>query len=243
MIITMSCDDNPYYFDFWEPVSYVWKEKMGHTPVLAHFGEKKPSQKYGIVVSMETNSEVPVHTQCQLSRLWIPKLFSNELCVSSDIDMFPTSKKYWDSINKELLSVEFDWINLNSNGDYFPICYNVAKSETYTEVLELENNLHHFVKKVLQETKDNTTHDLGFGGLTRWSIDEEYSSAKIVSRRDDLKVLQPPRPGGFPNGHRIDRLNWNYDADKLKNGEYIDCHSIRPFSQHKEEIMKLVDLI
>ena len=140
MIITMSCDDNPYYFDFWEPVSYVWKEKMGHTPVLAHFGEKKPSQKYGIVVSMETNSEVPVHTQCQLSRLWIPKLFSNELCVSSDIDMFPTSKKYWDSINKELLSVEFDWINLNSNGDYFPICYNVAKSETYTEVLELENN-------------------------------------------------------------------------------------------------------
>ncbi len=40
MIIIMSCDDNPYYFDFWEPVSYVWKEKMGHTPVLAHFGEK-----------------------------------------------------------------------------------------------------------------------------------------------------------------------------------------------------------
>ena len=206
MIIIMSCDDNPYYFDFWEPVSFVWKEKMGHIPVLAHFGEKKPSQKYGIVVSMETNSEVPVHTQCQLSRLWIPKLFSNELCVTSDIDMFPASKKYWDSI-------------------------------------ELENSFHSFVEKVLRETENHTTHQLGFGGLTRRGIDEEYSSAKIVSRRDDLKVLQPPRPGGFPNGHRIDRLNWNYDADKLKNGEYIDCHSLRPFSWHKEEIMKLVDLI
>jgi len=208
MIITMSCDDNPYYFDFWKPVSYVWKEKMGITPVLVHFGDKNPSDEHGVVISMSIDSEIPVHTQCQLSRLWIPKVFENQYCMTSDIDMFPFSKQYWEAVKTMTSDPNFDWVNLNSNGDYFPICYNIAKSETYVDVLELEDNFYDFAKKVLKETKDNTTHNVGFGGMERWSIDEEYSSAKIVSRRKDLKIGQPERPARFTNVHRIYRERW-----------------------------------
>ena len=245
MLVVMSCDDNPYYFDFWKPVSYVWKEIMGITPVLVHFGDKKPSDEHGIVIPMSIDSEIPVHTQCQLSRLWIPKVFENQYCMTSDIDMFPFSKQYWGAIRTNLANTfsTVDWVNLNSNGDYFPICYNIAKSETYADVLELEDNFYDFVKKVLKETKDNTTHDVGFGDMERWSIDEEYSSAKIVSRRKDLKIGQPERPGGFPDGHRIDRVRWTYDTQKIESGYYIDCHSVRPFKQHEKELMEMVRLI
>ena len=32
-------------------------------------------------------------------------------------------------------------------------------------------------------------------------------------------------------------------AQSLKDGNYIDCHSIRPFSEHREEIMKIVSVL
>ena len=44
--VIMSCDDNPYYLDFWPLVSWVWKEKMGIEPVLIHIGENNPTRKH-----------------------------------------------------------------------------------------------------------------------------------------------------------------------------------------------------
>jgi len=61
--VIMSCDDNPYYLDFWPLVSWVWKEKMGIEPVLVHVGEKEPSAEHGQVHSMPVDETVPIHTQ------------------------------------------------------------------------------------------------------------------------------------------------------------------------------------
>ena len=37
--VIMSCNDNPYYSDFWPLVSKVWKEKIGIDPVLVYVGD------------------------------------------------------------------------------------------------------------------------------------------------------------------------------------------------------------
>jgi hypothetical protein len=243
MLVIMSCDDNPYYFDFWEPVSYVWKEKMGLMPVLVHFGEKTPSNTHGAVIKMPIDPDIPVHTHCQLSRIWVPKLFENQFCMTSDIDMIPLSRKYWNPLGSMTDEQEFDWLHLNSSGDYYPICYNIAKSETYKDVLELDDNFNDFMKKVVDETSNRGTHDIGFGKFENWFIDEEYLSNKLTSKKDKIKILQADRPGGHPNGSRIDRDRWGYHLQSLKDGNYIDCHSIRPFSEHREEIMKIVSML
>jgi len=40
--------------------------------------------------------------------------------------------------------------------------------------------------------------------------------------------------------NRIDRVRWTYDKNKLQKGGYIDSHSLRPYSEYKNRIDKLV---
>ena len=43
---------------------------------------------------------------------------------------------------------------------------------------------------------------------------------------------------------RIDRSNWQYDPDLLKNKDYYtDCHSLRPYNKYKAEINRLASLV
>jgi hypothetical protein len=42
---------------------------------------------------------------------------------------------------------------------------------------------------------------------------------------------------------RIDRENWVYDIDDLKDGYYIDSHILRPYQLYKEEIDKLLKFL
>jgi hypothetical protein len=43
--------------------------------------------------------------------------------------------------------------------------------------------------------------------------------------------------------NRIDRVLWRYDIETLKNGGYIDCHSLRPYTNYKEQVDKLINSI
>ena len=52
---------------------------------------------------------------------------------------------------------------------------------------------------------------------------------------------------GFREGYatnRIDRGYWsNIDYDKIPEGFYYDCHSLRPYKKYKKEIDSIVNLI
>ena len=43
--------------------------------------------------------------------------------------------------------------------------------------------------------------------------------------------------------NRIDRVFWRYDIEVLKNGNYIDCHSLRPYSTYKKQVDELINNI
>ena len=67
-----------------------------------------------------------------------------------------------------------------------------------------------------------------------------FSSKKIVEfRNSGGNVYQPKRP---PN-RRLDRMYWQYDPEMVKQGYYIDCHSIRPYHLYRDEIDKLLELL
>lgn len=240
-----SCDDNPYYLDFWPLVSKVWKEYIGFTPVLIHVGETTNiSTEYGEVHHIPVDKSLPVHTQAQLARLWYPSNEPDTLWVTSDIDMFPMSKKYWNEVVENWFTERPDWTNLNSDGDYFPICYHLSLGKNFDSVLGINgDSFYDYVSKNINEDEEHTIHtpdNWNGPALSRWNIDEMISSKKIVQfRNSGGNVHQPQRP---PN-RRLDRLSWQYNPDLVKQGYYIDCHSIRPYEQYRDEINKVLELL
>ena len=239
-----SCDDNPYYLDFWPSVSKVWKEYIGFEPVLIHVGDSSNhiDTRYGQVINMPLDKHLPVHTQAQLARLWYPAQEPDTLWITSDIDMFPMSHQYWNDVVRGWWPSEKpDWTNLNSDGDYFPICYHLALGENFDKVLGIGgDSFYDYVTKNMSEVDENYIHiPENWNGpeLSKWNVDEMFSSKKIVDFRNSGGVVhQPKRP---PN-RRLDRLYWQYNPEMVRGGYYIDCHSIRPYSKYRDEIDKVL---
>jgi hypothetical protein len=61
--------------------------------------------------------------------------------------------------------------------------------------------------------------------------------------KNPSKVIQLLRPDGYHNGRRINRTNWEYNQERLAGGWYIDCHSLRPYSDHREKIEHVLKVV
>ena len=80
--------------------------------------------------------------------------------------------------------------------------------------------------------------------MESWGLDEQFVSMVVSDYRDrGGNVYQPLRPGGFHNERRLCRNNWNIEVDKVTNDWYIDCHSLRPYSYHKDEVNTLMEIL
>lgn len=237
-----SSNDEPFYLDFWDNVSKIWKVKFGIEPILLHFGNSKVSEQYGTVIKMHVPDGVPINTCCQMSRYWYPVLEPDTIFMTSDIDMFPISKWYFiDQIEKYS---DENFINLNcslQDPKRFACCYNVGKGKTFAEILNLPNSWDDFITGVSwEQISDKHTPD-GLGvELTNWSADEIWSSAKIL-KFDQNRIIKLYRDNGMTSSRRIDRSKWIWNDELIK--QSYDCHSIRPYSKHKEEIDNLVERI
>jgi hypothetical protein len=243
--VIMSCDDNPYYLDFWNDVSKTWKKVIDITPVLIHVGDPNIdiSKKYGEVHHIPIDKNLPVHTQAQLARLWYPTQEPDTLWITSDIDMFPMSRSYWNEVVMNWTATQPDWTNLNSEGDYFPICYHLALGKMFDKVLGIDgDSFHSYVNKVIDEVDENQVHTPeGWNGpaLTKWNVDEVFSSKKIMEFKEEGgRVVQKTQT----INRRIDRADWKWHPQLIQAGFYIDCHSLRPHSDHHKEIHQVLGL-
>ena len=237
----MSCDENPYYLDFWPLVSRVWKERIGVDPVLVLVGDSDVDDTFGEVVKIKP-IDAAIHTQAQLARLWHPINEPDTLWITSDIDMFPISRTYWES---NLSKDDFVWKNLNTDTkNYFPICYNIAYGKNFKEVLSIPDAFDDFIDSVSVSFKSdvsNKPENWDGNSLENWGLDEVYVSSMVCRWRDmNGGVEQPMRPDGFHDGRRINRTNWIYDNSKIEDDFYIDCHSLRPYNKHKDRVDELL---
>ena len=243
--VSLSCDSNPYYLEFWEPVSRIWKHKFGVEPYLFYIGDSAtaPSNEHGTVVPIKPVDGVPIHTQAQWARFHFTQSEPDCVWITSDIDMFPLSREYFLDTAKGVLPDCF--VALNSDlRNYFPVCYNMALGRVFKEVLQLEDTFEADVKKVFSITNSDS-HTVGDQVFENWSADERYSSAKICEHRSlyPHRVAQFVRPGGYQSARRIDRSNWQYDENSVKQEWYLDCHSLRPYTAHKQQIEILLSLM
>lgn len=241
-----SSDSNSFYLDFWALASKVWKLKFNVEPILIYIDKNQDieiDETYGTVVRLKEIEGIPNYLQNLWVRYWYPTIFPDKVSIISDIDMFPISKEYFiDSIQ----SIDDDkYVHLNPATDKLPhplslpSCYHVAKGSKYKEVLQLADNWEDSIFE-LYNTGLGSDHGGHLSGKDRWAADERYATIKInnYSKKDDIVLIK--RKDG-QSAHRIDRSHWSYSLEKFN--EYIDSHSIRPYSTYKSNIDFLLEKI
>ena len=228
----MGSNNNPLYLDFWPIVSKVWKEVFNITPVLGLISDEETDiydDGNGLVIKLKSIEGFDDGLLSQLVRLYLPKFLEGN-CIISDIDMIPLSKKYFiDDLNDYS---DNDFIIMSShhpqtiNINQYPMCYVVGNDKIFKELFTLEDDWISFVKKIPHQG---------------WFTDQLYLY-DIINKNNNFNYKFPHRNGGFVY-NRIDRINWRYDGNKIKEGYYIDCHSLRPYKQFTKEIDELIKYI
>jgi len=242
-IVIHSSDANPYYLEFWPLVSKVWKLRFQIEPLLVFIGDDDVpiSEEYGRVIRMKPIPDVPLYLQCQWVRFWIPSQFPEKVCLLSDIDMFPISRKYF--IDQIAAIPDSKYVHLNPNHQFIPVCYHLAKGSLFKQVFKLHDSWEDSIRSLYAK---NMGHDcfaqdptnLILKDKLQWGADEEYTTNMIRSYPDPSLFVFLARSHG-----RIDRSYWKWDPSQIAKDMYADSHSIRPYSRYTREIDELVRVL
>lgn len=221
---------NPLYLDFWPVVSKIWKEVFNITPVLGLICDEDSdliSDEYGIIKKIKTSNLTDEGTQSQIVRMYLSKFLSGN-CIISDIDMIPLSKKYFID---DLIEYSDDDVLVMSSHHYqtintkqYPMCYVVGNSKSFNNIFETETNWDEFVIK---------------SSRNGWYSDQCFLYESIQKYGVE-NVKFPYR--SFSND-RVDRDQWYYNANAVKEGKYIDSHLLRPYISYKTQIEFLINLL
>lgn len=224
---------DPLYFDFWEPVSKVWKEKFNITPVLGLITDRDTDMyetEFGFIKEFKAIDNVSISSQSQIVRMYLSKYLSGN-CIISDIDMIPLSKKYFiDDLN---IYDDNDVLVLSSHHyqtkhiNQYPMCYVVGDSKNFDNIFNTNLDWCEFAEKVNDSSVD------------KWYSDQVFLY-NCINEYGIEKVKFPYR--SFTND-RVDRPYWVYDSVLVNNGHYIDSHLLRPYKYYQFEIDKLIELI
>lgn len=226
--VVIASDNNPLYRDFYVPVSKIWNHFGYNTFMLEICDEESEigTNQYGLykkIKSVHNNTGL----QSQVVRLYASNILKEKNLLISDIDMFCLNIEYFEDRARP---VKDDEILIYSGQPYsnpfFPMCYVLANGRIMSDVLGITNkSFDTFISELITDYNGH------------WRTDENFIYDKL-SVYPNLTVL---RDRDFSK--RVDRRSWKYDDDKVKNGYYIDSHSIRPFKTYKDQIDRLINII
>lgn len=263
-VVTLSCNDDPMYWEFWNPISEHWKERFGIHPVLLYYGKHNPnlSEKYGTVLYADVVEGVFDYVAATWGRFWVTKFFPNKMCLIGDIDMFPLSRKFfleesnpdreaYAHLNADAYSVG-NTNHWKTPGASVPGYYHLATAEIFSSVYKFSDSFSDELQKLMNY--DYGEYPNGFsvtpephlqrasainGGL--WGIDEMYSSSLIrkyyLNRETAWSMRTDQR---VPSEKRLCRSKPL--PSSFGSGTHIDFHSIRPYNAHKEIIQRILKM-
>lgn len=226
--VIISSDNNSMYKDFYHIVAKRWKD-LGFKTYYINITNKDSivENEYGFIHKIKSFDFVSTGFQSQVVRLFSSKFIEGNLLMS-DIDMLPINGDYYNQYNNELTD---DNVIIYSgqpygNVPYYPMCYVLSNSKNYIKYLDIENlSFEEYCKMLLDNYKES------------WNTDENFMYDKFENHKD--KVIVKTRD----LSRRVDRGNWRYDLNLLKNGHYIDSHMLRPYLTYKKYIDELINYI
>lgn len=221
--VILSTNDNINYIEFWPVVAPIWKA-MGIQPTLAIIGDKPVDESLGDVVRFPTIPGVPTSLQAQTVRLLLPILYPNDVCIISDIDMLPVSKKYFTESAIKCPDNAFVIFRDRAYAPWgwkaYPMCYFAARGDTFKQVFGA--NTYDDINVIIKQWSE-----LGYGWNTDETVLYSYVNAWGQNGGNLVKL-------GHDVIARFDRMYW--DTRNLDITKYIDSHMPRPYSGYKESI-------
>lgn len=232
--VILSSNDNPMYLQFWPLVATAWRDLIGIKPTLILISDEyiEVDETLGDVIRVKTIDGVSSASHAQIIRLLAPMYFPNEISLLSDIDMLPLNREYFVDSVKDISEDKFVIYRdhgYGTNSVRFPMCYSAAKGYLFQELFNVQsiedipNTIKTWVSYGYGWETDEVTF---FKFLAKW----KNASSKCVKLHHTSMVPQ-----------RIDRADWGYDKQKLKDNYYIDAHLVRPLDQYYKEIKELAD--
>jgi len=228
--VVISADDNPMYLDFYPIVAKRWNE-IGIKVIMLHLSSEDSEEvnEYGIYRKIKKNDNISSGLQSQVARLYASVLYPEYNLLMSDIDMLPVNKDYFIDGASD---INLDEIFIYSGQPYsdvpfFPMCYILARGLVLSEALGIKSMTFNTYIELLMNKYNNA-----------WNTDENFMYDQIIKWSGFSQKVIIAKDRNF--SRRIDRGNWYYQLDKLKNGYYIDSHLLRPYSQNREKIDTLI---
>jgi len=249
-------NNNKTYTGFWNPFSRVWKQKYNIKPTLMFVGTKEElesndfSEEWGEIYRLDPVEDVIVDPNLDWSTTWAlfygSSLFEDEVCLTAGIDQLPLSNNFFNFLlnSDEIGDDKYVIALADAYKDFLPNVYpsswHIAKGSTYKRILQLDSDWERELKKVFSHREKYPTLPENF-----WALDELYSSDIInqyAKQNEDNKIVC------FQIFHkvwapaRLDRAGrLKYDKDFLQAGRYSEIHCPRPFEEHEEYLLKLIE--
>lgn len=249
--VILVSNDNPMYFQFWNKLSYTYKIKFGINPTLIYFGQKDDLTKLNL---LEDYGEIIVYDNLKNIEPWqytwalfyFTKRYLNDVCVIMGIDQIPLGTFFLKDCVEHI--DDYNYVMLIDNqyklenkhpkkwdeNGFSPSAYHIAKGSTFLDIYKFEETFEDELKKISE-------HNLPTMWGNRWGMDEAYSSHILMNYEDRKRIYDLSKTYDFLN-RRIDcyrNIEVPYDINLMNQNFYIECHSVRPYSNHTKYLDKL----
>ncbi|MGC2310857.1 MAG: hypothetical protein WA432_04510 [Candidatus Babeliaceae bacterium] len=228
--VILSSDSNHKYIHFWPLVARAW-QRLGIKPTLIFIDDGSSLQldeTCGDVIRFPALPGIPTSFQAQVIRLFAPALFSNDVCIVSDIDMFPLSKTFFKdqirSYNRDCFIV-YRAAAYGENAHRYPMCYVAALGRNFGEIFCIRNfsDITQVIRRWYNKKLGYSTDELMlYQYLKAW---RHFKNKCVLLANQEVQ--------------RIDRTKWNYSDTLLAQDFYVDAHLLRPYSKYKKQIDSL----
>lgn len=257
--VILSSNFNPTYYDFWNPLSKLWKVNFKIQPTLIWVGTEEEKEKahlnedYGDIIVVDEEISYPIPWVTTWSLFYHTKFFQHETCLIMGIDQIPTSDYF---INEKIKSIDGNsYVMLlddaycgkgksgcwKSPGGCCPSAYHISKGSTFNEVYGFESN---FIEELKKLNETHTIVKMYQNSQNKWGMDESYSSEKLREyhnkggKIDALSLAYELSPNRRIECFRNKEVG--YDLKKLQEGFYVESHICRPYKNHKNYIDNLI---
>jgi len=242
----IGCNDNPLYLDFWPLVKRMWLH-TGIIPVLYYIADTPLKTDDPNIIFVKAVEGIPTPFQAQMIRmLAAATVDSEDMVITSDMDMIPTCISYWQDCVRSVGPDKFVvYRNVLEHEKQFPICYLGATPKVWNEIFPAGSLNDALSVLASLYTKINGGVD-GMHGGRGWFSDQliVYNLTQMNNKFTDRIVKLNDFDTGFIRLDRADNDITKLDSNRrflLCRGAYSDYHMLRPMSQWKEYNTTLVN--
>lgn len=255
--IILSCNEDPKYMEFWEPVSKAYKKMFPEVKVhLAFLTNRsdddelvKHFRTFGEVTRFKPVEGLQEFTQAKLIRFILAANQGNDVCYIDDIDLFPLKKSFiTDKTDQRpeghLLCVGGE---VYQNNGCYPVSQMTAEGHVWLSFInpghlgyrELIN--HYLGLPIMFDQREDLTIPLDF------DKDSYFSDERFLRK---LLTYSPVKKFELERGYTdfmtatLDRYDWTqFNQEKLDNHGYENAHGRRPYGKYKADYVPLIEYI